>query len=185
MLDDYELLYLASENNEDAINILLNKYFGLIHYKAIKYTTSNLYIDDFVNEGILSFYEAINNYSDKENIKFITYLSICLDCKMINYRKLITRKKHSILNNSTSLEELSILINNSIEDNTLNPESILADKEEYEMLRKRILKKLNYNEELVLILKEQNFSVKEISQIIDVSLLEIYNIIKSIITKTI
>ena len=38
MYNDYELLYLAGENNEEAINILYEKYKGLIYNKAIKYT---------------------------------------------------------------------------------------------------------------------------------------------------
>ncbi len=185
MLDDYELLYLANERNEEAITQLLNKYLGLVYYKALKYTPSQKDIDDFVNEGLLCLYEAIYNYSDTDNVRFIKYLSICLDRKMINYKKSFTRKKFCILNNSISLEEFSIELDNSLMDNKCNPDSILSHIEDYELLRKRILKKLNSNEELVFILKEQNFSVKEISKIIDIKLVEIYNIIKSIRTKII
>ena len=62
MLDDYELVYLAKDNNEDAINELFYKYSGLIYYKSIKYAESKKYIDDYVNEGFLCLYETIHNY---------------------------------------------------------------------------------------------------------------------------
>jgi hypothetical protein len=60
------------------------------------------------------------------------------------------------------------------ESNKNNPINILIDDEEYECLRKRILKKLNSKEELIFILREQNFTVKEISSIIDIKLIDIY-----------
>lgn len=185
MLNDYELLYLASEQNEDAINELLKKYYGLICYKAIKYSPSQLDTDDFINEGLLCFYEVIYNYSDVSNTKFIKYLNTCLERRMINYKKLFTRKKFCILNTAISLDEDSVDSDNLLIDNKYNPDSVLLNKEEYELLREKILKELNSNEELVFILREQNFSVKEIAKIIDMKLAEIYNIVKNIRTKII
>lgn len=185
MLDDYELLYLANEGNEDATNELINKYYGLICYKATKYSPSKLDIEDFINEGLLCLHEAIYNYLDTKNTKFNKYLNTCLERKMINLKKMFTRKKFCILNNSFSIDENCIEINEHLIDNKQNPDNILIDREEYEILRKKILKQLNNKEELVFILREQNFSAKEIANIIDKNLVEIYNTIKSIRIKTI
>ena len=185
MLDDYELLYLANENNEDAINELFNKYSGLIYYKAIKYSESKKYIDDYVNEGFLCLYEAIHNYIESNDIEFIKYLNTYLERKMINCKKSFNRKKHSILNNALSLEDNYTEIDKYLIDKKSNPETILEESDEYNSLRNKILNKLDNNEELVFILREQNFSVKEIANIIDMKLNEIYNIIKSIRTKII
>lgn len=185
MLDDYELVYLAKENNEDAINELFYKYSGLIYYKSIKYAESKKYIDDYVNEGFLCLYETIHNYIESNNIEFIKYLNICLERKMINYKKFCNRKKHSVLNNALSLEDNQIEIDKYLIDNKNNPDNILEKNDEYTTLRKKILNKLNSNEELVFILKEQNFSVKEIASIIDMKLNEIYYILKSIRKKII
>lgn len=185
MLDDYELLYLAKEGNEEAINKLLKKYTGLVHHKAIKYATSQCDIDDFINEGLLCLHEAIYNYLDIGNSKFIKYLNTCLERKMINLRKTLTRKKFYILNNSISLDKVDISLDKYLFNDNYNPDSILLDKEEYKFLKKRIIKKLNSNEELVFILREQNFSVKEISKIIDIKISEVYNMIKKIRTKII
>lgn len=184
MLDDYELLYLASEKNEDAISELLKKYYWLINYKAIKNMTSEQDKDDFINEGILSFYNAINSYTDKANTKFITYLNSCLDKSMINLKKSILRKKHYVFNNAISLEDNLLQLDKELSDIKNEPNKIIMEKDDYTSLKNKILKKLNSNEELVFILKEQNFTVKEISQIIDMKLYDIYNIIKRIRYKT-
>ena len=183
MLDDYELLYLAREGTEEAIKELKKKYTGLIYYKAIKYSYKQGNLEDYLNEGFLCLYQAIDSYIDTSETKFIKYLDSCLDAKMINYRKLLNRKKHNILNSSISLEDNYLKLNNSLEDNKYNPDNIISDRDNYEYLRKRIIKKLNSDEELVFILKEQNFSVDEISRIIDKRNSDIYNIIKSIRTK--
>ena len=176
MLDDYELLYLANENNEYAVEELLKKYYGLICYKANKNSISKEESEELINEGLISLYEAINNYIDKANTKFKTYLIACLDKKISNHKKLHSRKKYSISNNAIPLDDELM----TPESNKNNPINILIDDEEYECLRKRILKKLNSKEELIFILREQNFTVKEISSIIDIKLIDIYNIIKSI-----
>ena len=180
MLDDYELLYLTSDNNEEAINLLLNKYFKTIYSKCLKYSSSSN-LDDYLNEGIQAFYEAIEMYN--ENTKFITYLNTCLDRKLLNYKKMYDRKKHSILNNSTSLDDESIP-ENIYSDNRNNPELILLNNENYTLLKNKLLRKLNNNEELVFLLKEQNFSVKEISKILDKKIKVIYRIIERIKIKT-
>lgn len=181
MLDDYELLYLASENNEDAINFLLEKYSKTIYLKSLKYCDTNNDIDDYINEGILAFYESMESYNEKT--KFTTFLNACLDRKLLNYRKLQDRKKYSLLNNAISLEDQKISENSYI-DNRNNPELVLLNNEDYTYLRNKLLKKLDYNEELIFLLKEQNFSIKEISIIIDKKIEVIYRIIKRIKLKT-
>lgn len=185
MLDDYELLYLANEKNEDAINELLKKYYWLISYKAIKCATSKQDEEDFVNEGIIGFYEAINSYKEINNTRFITYLNSCLDRRLSNYKKFLLRKKFYILNNALSLDDNNLQLDKYLLDNRENPDIVLINEEKYKILKKKILKCLNSTEELVFILKEQNFTPKEISRIIDIKIVDIYNIIKSIRTKTI
>lgn len=179
-MEDNELLYLANEKNDDAINELFAKYNGFVYHKAIKYMISEQYKDDFINEAILCFYEVVYSYTDKENTKFITYLNSCLERRMINFRKRNLRNKHSPLNNAVSLDGIEEF--EQVNTNN-NPDLIIMDNYLYEKLKKKILNKLNNREELVFILKEQNFSTKEIADIIDLKYADIYNIIKTIRNK--
>ena len=47
----------------------------------------------------------------------------------------------------------------------------------YSLLKSRIIDSLSWNEELVFVLKEQNYTTKEIAEITDKSLKSVYNII--------
>ena len=160
MLDDYELLYLASENNEEAIKELLNKYYKNLYLKSLKYNPSKSNIDDFLNESTLALYDAIYNY--KDNVKFITYLNACLENKLHNYKNILNRKKHSILNNAINIDDIE-----QVRDNTFNPEIILYNEECYIELSEL------YNWSKVECIKDEK--IRTIEDIND----EIYSIIKA------
>ena len=73
--NDYELLYLISENNEDASNALYKKYEPVIDYYARKYykLTQGKGIDynDLYQEGLIGLDAAIKGYKDQKDIKNI------------------------------------------------------------------------------------------------------------------
>ncbi|MBQ8193138.1 MAG: sigma-70 family RNA polymerase sigma factor [Bacilli bacterium] len=175
MYNDYELLYSAGEKNEDAINILYQKYEKTIYAKATKYNNSYSTFDDFLNEAKLIFYDAIENY--KDSTKFSTYLNKCLDYRLLNYKISLERNKYKILNDAKSINDEKNEYLEIIYDEKSNPEKLILDEIEYTELKQKILTKLTWKEELVLILKEQNYNNKEISEITDNNLKTVYNII--------
>ena len=183
MYNDYELLYLAQENNEDAVNELRKKYNSLLYAKALSYSrSSHIDIKELLNETELAFYKAIDNYIDKNT--FNTYLNKVIDNNLTNYIAKHNNTKNKILNESVSYEynnEKSI----GVGSNKYNPEISLFNEYNYFELRQRILNKLTWKEELIFVLKEQNYTASEISKITDNSLRTVYNIIKRIQNKTI
>ena len=181
MYNDYELLYLAQEHNEEAINILYKKYEKLLHIKAIKYSSSYSSLEDYLNETKLSFYEAIENY--KDDTSFITYLNKCLDNRLSNYRKSLNRNKYKILNDAISIDDEKIEEIITINNEKYNPETLFFNELSYRELKEKILNKLTWKEELVFTLKEQSYSNKEISEITDNNLKTVYNIINRIKNK--
>lgn len=183
MYNDYELLYLAKENNEDAINILRKKYNSLLYKKATKYSKrSSLSIKELVNEAEIYFYKAIDTYID--NNTFSTYLNKVLDNNLTNYISRYNNIKNKVLNESVSYEDNDeILI--KLSSNKYNPEINLFNEYDYFTLREKIINKLTWKEELIFVLKEQNYTTREISEITDNNLRTIYNIIKRIKDKTI
>lgn len=181
MENDYELLYLAKEDTEIIVNILYQKYNKLLYSKALKYSSSNINIEDYLNEARISLYEAVENY--KDNNAFITYLNICLENRLSNYKKSLNRNRHKILNEASSIdnEEMEPFI--KINDERYNPEKLVLSELEYLELKEKIIDKLTWKEELIFNLKEQNYTNKEISQITDNSLRTVYNIISRIKNK--
>lgn len=171
MHSDYELLYLAKENDEKAIQLLITKYKKIINYKVLKYSKDlSDYKEDFYNEALCTLYKSIYNYDD--SYTFSTFFNTCLENSLKNYHRNILEKK-PIYNKS--------FVN--IREKCYNPESILLENEHYEELKKKIINKLSWKEELVFILKEQNYTPKEISEIIDSNIKSIYTIIDRIRNK--
>ena len=85
--NDNELLYLIAENDDDAKNILINKYKPLI-YKYAKKISKNLNeIDDYIQEGLLCVIKAINTFKDNYPFSFNNYLNILLKRKFIDLAK--------------------------------------------------------------------------------------------------
>lgn len=181
MYNDYELLYLAQEHNEEAINTLYKKYEKLLYIKAIKYNSSYSLLEDYLNEAKLSLYEAIENY--KDNTAFVTYLNKCIDNSLLNYKKSLNRNKNKILNEASSINDEKIETTIQIRDEKYNPEKMFFSELNYQQLKEKILDKLTWKEELVFILKEQEYTNKEISEITDNNLKTVYNIINRIKNK--
>lgn len=181
MDNDYELLYLASEDIEKVYEVLLQKYNNLLLLKSLKYSMSNSTLDEFLDEAKQTLYDVIENY--KDDTSFITYLNICLDRKLSNYRKNLNRKKRRILSDALSIDDEIIADTLVANHETYHPERILIENEEYEELKEKIINGLTWKEELVFILKEQSYTNKEISKITDNNLRTVYNITKRIQNK--
>ena len=179
MENDYELLYLSKEDIERVVEVLYRKYKGVIYSKVLKYNPSKMIMDEYLNEAIYALYEAVEKYQDK--YKFSTYLNNCIDNKLLNYRKTSERNKHKLLNNALSIEDNDIQL--CLDNNDYNPEKLVLEELEYIELKEKILSKLNWKEELIFTLKEQNYTNKEISEITDNSLRSVYNIIRRIQNK--
>lgn len=183
MDNEYELLYLVKDGNEDAIEYLRKKYNNLLLYKAKKYSKLfSLDINDLLNECELSFYIATSNYQDK--YKFSTYLNAIIDNSLVNYINSYNIKKNTILNEAISYDKSD---NNLVQakSDKYNPEKELFEEYDYNYIKSKIISNLTYREELVFNLKEQAYTPKEIADITDSSLRTIYNIINRIKNKTI
>lgn len=174
-LNDYELVSMAQEQNEDAINILHKKYQPLIHKKCRKYITylhnKGIELSDLIQECTIGFEEAIHNFNPNDNVSFYTFANICMDRQLASELKKQNRDKYKLLNEAVPLEaideENDINLIDFIQDNSKNPELGLLSNEEFKELYDIILKKLTNLEECVFKLKVQGFSYKEIANILD------------------
>ena len=174
--DDFELLYLVSESSEEADETIYKKYAPVINYYAKKY--SNLVIgkgideNDLYQEGLTGLNQAINSYKNQKDVKFSTFAFTCIKRKMLTAIKIANRKKHSILNESYSLDfkldddgdsfDNSIIINSGLED-------LLVSKEKEAYYKKKIIEVLSPLEKKVFELKLSNFTNEEIAAILSKS----------------
>ena len=186
--NDYELISLAHEQNEDAINIIYEKYKPIIVSKCntyIKYI-KGIELSDLIQECYIVLNTAINTFNQEKDNIFYTFINLCLDRYLISEYKKSNNTKNKLLNESLSLDSLDNEDKNLIKiikDDKYNPELELIQELNFMELYNKIIDKLTYLEELVFILKVQNFNYKEIASILDKDSKSIDNAIQRIKTK--
>ena len=191
-LNDYELVSLAQEMNEDANLILHEKYQPLIYKKSHKYLkylqNKGIELSDLVQECTIGFEEAIKNFNPFDDVTFYTFANVCMDRQLMSELTKQNRTKYKFLNEAIPLETIDENSDNGnlidfIQDNSNNPELGLLTQEEFEELHKKIVNELTNFEECVFDLKLQNFNYKEIADILDKDGKSIDNAIQRIKTK--
>lgn len=143
-INDYELIYLIEENNDEAWDILFNKYYLLLmkftnnFYK--RFRKYGICFDDLFQESCLAFNKTVKLFNSQENVLFYTFLCINIKGVLINYiRKL--KSNSNLINvkalslDCTFLSDSAFSISDFIADNRIN----LEDSFEYNEL----LDKLN------------------------------------------
>lgn len=191
-LNDYELISLAQELNEDAIIILHEKYKPLILKKSRKYlkyfSNKGLELSDLIQECTIGFEEAIKDYNMTDDVTFYTFANICMDRQLTTEIRKQNRLKYRLLNEALPLEGVdeeldNFNLSNVIKDYSSDPETDLFTQVELEELYEKIIKELTDMEECVFNLKIQNFDCKEISDILDKNEKSIYNTLQRIKVK--
>lgn len=187
--NDYELVSMAQENNEYAINFLHEKYKMLIVNKSRKVYgflhKMGLELSDVIQEATIGFEEAIMAFNQDDNALFYTFASICIDRQLKSLIVKHTRDKHKILNDAVTLdfdEDDSVNLYNFLSD-YVTPESELIDKERTYNLYNDIKETLTDFEDNVFELKIQGFGYKEISDVLDIDIKDIYNAVGRIKNK--
>lgn len=177
--NDYELLYMVSENNDDdAKEIFFKKYDNLIRMKASKYTkfvsSKGFDFNDLFQEGRLGLTQALNDFKNQRNVSFFTFANLCIDRQISSFLRNIAREKHEVLNNSISLDTTINTIGRPItdlilDDKNIDPEESFIEMEEKEQLFSEIDKLLTESERDVFNLRVQGFTYKEISQLLNIT----------------
>ena len=177
MENDYELIYLAQENDEFAQNFLINKYKYIIDILVNKYLMSikslKLEKDDLYNIGLFGLIEAINGFNSDDS-SFASFATTIINNKITTYLRRNSRKKDSIFINSVSLND------NILEELSLKtPDNLIASEESYQELEQQIYNELTALEKSVYSLLT-DFSPKEISKILNINTKKARNAIRCI-----
>ncbi|MDD4027543.1 MAG: sigma-70 family RNA polymerase sigma factor [Bacilli bacterium] len=193
--DDNELLYLIAEQNEDATNILYEKYKTIVAIKVKKYlryaNKIGLEYSDLYQEGMVGLSEAIEGFKESKETKFSTFANLCIERQIFSVLTKSSRKKHNILNESLSLDntyEDNLSLLNFVFDKSSDPGIYIENKERVEELYKKIVNNLTDLENEVFKLKINGFDYKEICEMlnksyksVDTALQRVKNKIKKIL----
>ena len=103
--NDNELLYLFSEGVEEALEILFDKYVGLIRKRILSFKIQLRFRDDFFQEGQIALLTAIRTYNPYFYKTFNKYFDLLLQRRFIK----ILKKEKNYIYNVSLYEEYSLL----------------------------------------------------------------------------
>ena len=170
--NDYELLYLAQDKNEEAIEILNNKYSPLINsrcnYYYQKSDKKGFDFNDLYQEALIGFNEAINSYNQDNNALFYTFALTVIDNKIVSFLKKNNTVKDRLYELEDTILNETISYDSNPLNKTMNEEAVL---EFYNELKSVLTDK----EMKILNMKIEGLSNIEIMESLGIDSKAIYN----------
>ena len=171
-INDYEVLYMIKENDEDAVELLYKKYKPVIDKKIYKWDSviKKLGISsmDVRQELYLAFTKAVNKYSENNDTLFYTYVNILLDGHIKNIIKVASKKDigvdYFVYNDND--EEVSLL--DLVTDDTYEPSKNIDVTNLIDEIRK-FSSSLDIEHAIMFEMRISGFKNDEIGQVVNKS----------------
>lgn len=189
LMNDYELIYLAQEENEIAKELLYKKYAKiinmLIYKKYPKIKKLNIDIKDMYSISLTALNDAINFYNQNQNATFATYLTVVINNSINKYIKKYSSKKEQCINKALSLDFVysNQEFLNFILDYKNNPDYCISNQDEIKYLTQKAQKNLSIFEYEVYLLLLQNLNYRQIAKLLGKNPKQIDNAIQRIKNK--
>ena len=94
---------------EDALNLLLERYRRFAQAKARGYFIAGGDLDDLEQEGMIGLFKAVRDYRPEREASFRAFAELCITRQLITAIKTATRQKHRPLNQYVSLWGLRVV----------------------------------------------------------------------------
>ncbi|MBU5467987.1 RNA polymerase sporulation sigma factor SigH [Virgibacillus sp. MSJ-26] len=170
LLDDDGLLALVRQDNNQALDILINRYKNFVRAKARTYFLIGADREDIIQEGMIGLYKAIRDYDGDKLASFRGFAELCITRQILTAIKMATRQKHIPLNSYVSLDKP---IYDEESDRTLldvitgveaiDPQELLINREKFGDLQVKLSELLSDLERKVLDLYVEGRTYQEIS----------------------
>lgn len=142
---DEEVVAMAKEGNDRALEYLLCKYQNFVKSKAKSYFLIGADKEDIYQEGMIGLFKAIRDFKDDKLASFKVFAELCITRQIITAVKTATRQKHIPLNTYISLNKP---IYDEESDRTLldiisgirvsDPEELIIDQEEMKNIESKM-----------------------------------------------
>ncbi|MCQ2548647.1 MAG: RNA polymerase sporulation sigma factor SigH [Lachnospiraceae bacterium] len=174
---DEELILLFQDGEKSVEEYLLNKYKNMVRKKA-----GSMYIlggdrDDLIQEGMIGLFKAMRDYDIGRDASFASFADLCVSRQMYTAVQAARRKKHAPLNTYVSLSgsgeneadsekkarDILEAIPSLIEK---NPEELVIDQENLELLQQKIEQELSSFEKQILDLYITGMTYSQIAKVL-------------------
>lgn len=187
-LTDEQLINKIQDNDNDALDFLMNKYKLLVEKKSKSYFLMGASKDDVIQEGMIGLFKAIRDYNPNKEASFYSFADLCVTRQMITAVKASTRQKHIPLNSYVSLNKPSYqddddrpdLIDSVPSGRISNPEDLFIGQENLHIIEHELVHKLSNFEKEVLQLYIDGINYVEIAEKLDKSSKSIDNALQRI-----
>lgn len=171
---DEEVIEEARQGDNIALEHIINKYKNFVRAKARTYFLIGADREDIIQEGMIGLYKAIRDFKPDKLSSFRAFAELCITRQIITAIKTATRQKHIPLNSYVSLnkplfdEESDRTLMDLIgEDNISDPEELLINREEFNVIESKMGELLSALEWEVLSLYLEGKSYQEIAEDLD------------------
>lgn len=169
-MTDEEIVELAQQGEQSAVEYLVDKYRNFVRAKARSYFLIGADKEDIIQEGMIGLFKAIRDYKVDKLTSFRAFAELCITRQIITAIKTATRQKHIPLNSYVSLNKP---IYDEESDRTLmdilsttkitNPEEIIISREEFIFIERKMGEILSSLEWKVLMAYLEGKSYQEIA----------------------
>ncbi len=160
-INDNELIYMIQEDKDYYFKILLTKYQPVINSIVSNYFRSFIKLgidfDDLIQECNVAVYLACKSFNPYKNIKFYTYVTLCIRNHIKVFYRDMNIKRYMLLNDALS-----------IDDGFIFEKGYNLEYNDYEKDFVKLKNKFNDKCSEVFELRYNGFSYKEISKLLDI-----------------
>lgn len=189
--NDYELSQMFNENDENAKDVLFEKYSYIIDIILNKYKKTmyalNMDFSEVRQDANLAFTDAVVRYSCERDSSLPTFISLVVERKVQNAVRKAETVKNKVYTSAYSLDyEYDVFqkpLSEIIGDTSLEPLNNMTKKEEYEELVRKIDSILSPNENDVYKLLIRGFNYQDIAKILNKEPKQIDNTIQRVRVK--
>lgn len=189
--NDYELSQMFNENDENAKDVLFEKYSYIIDIILNKYKKTmyalNMDFSEVRQDANLAFTDAVVRYSSERDTSLPTFISLVVERKVQNAVRKAETVKNKVYTSAYSLDyEYDVFqkpLSEIIGDTSLEPLNNMTKKEEYEELVRKIDSILSPNENDVYKLLIRGFNYQDIARILNKEPKQIDNTIQRVRVK--
>ena len=165
IMPDEQLVLLAQEKNDSAIEELFNRYKYIASSIAHSYFLNGGDSEDLLQEGLFAVFKAISSFNAKANFK--TYVYTCVKNRIFSVIKSSNRYKNMPLNNYISISGVDgedIDKTKTIIDTNFSPEETYINLEAENELKTKISQVLSDYEYKILVHYLKGYSYRELGE---------------------
>ena len=173
---DEALILRLRDGEEQITDYIMDKYKNLVRCKAKSMYILGADNEDLIQEGMIGLFKALRDYDSGRDASFFTFADLCISRQMYTAIQASGRQKHGPLNTYISLyssqeqgedaNEEAELVNVLAAESDRNPEELLIDKENVQILERTIEKELSAFEKQVLDLHLTGMSYTQIAKVL-------------------